>query len=134
MIAGNGIDIIEIDRIAAASRNSRFNNRVFTPGELQESKELPQHLAGCFAAKEALLKSLGTGLAGFSWLEMEVHHDERGAPYFQVSGKIRSYLEKTGITRIHLSISHSQLYAIAQVILETEDRHEGCTSGTDAGH
>lgn len=134
MIAGNGIDIIEIDRIAAASRNQRFNDRVFTPDELRESKKLPQHLAGCFAAKEALLKSIGTGLAGFSWLEMEVRHDERGAPYFQVSGKIRSYLAQLGVTRIHLSISHSQLYAVAQVILEIEDNHEACASGTNANH
>lgn len=134
MIAGNGIDIIEIERIAAATRNQRFNNRVFTPDELRESKNLPQHLAGCFAAKEALLKSLGTGLAGFSWLEMEIRHDERGAPYFRVSGKIQAFLIQARVARIHLSISHSQLYAIAQVILETEDCHESCTSGTDACH
>ncbi|HEX3048241.1 MAG TPA: 4'-phosphopantetheinyl transferase superfamily protein, partial [Bacillota bacterium] len=67
MVVGNGIDIIEIGRIAKAVQNNRFTQRVFTPAEFTESENLSHRLAGFFAAKEALLKAMGTGLSGFSW-------------------------------------------------------------------
>lgn len=119
MIFGTGVDIIEIARIAQAVTKEEFWKRVYTPLEWTAAKGLAFHLAGCFAAKEALLKAMGTGLAGFSWLEMEVRHEPSGAPYLQVSGKVAQFLAAQKVARIHLSISHSKENAIAQVILET---------------
>lgn len=113
--------MIEIGRIAAAVENKRFNQRVFTSAELTESKNLSHRLAGFFAAKEALLKAMGTGLSGFSWQEMEVRHNAQGAPYFEVRGKIAHFLKSRRVSRIHLSISHCREYAIANVILEKGD-------------
>jgi holo-[acyl-carrier-protein] synthase len=118
LIWGTGVDLIEINRVASAAAEERFNQRVFTANELRESKNISHRLAGFFAAKESLLKAMGTGLNGFSWLEMEIRHNEQGAPYFLVSGKVREFLAARGIGRIHLSISHCQHYAIAQTILE----------------
>jgi holo-[acyl-carrier protein] synthase len=121
VIIGTGIDIIEISRIAAAGRNLRFQRRVFTVNERQAGSDAPNRLAGFFAAKEALLKAMGTGLAGFSWQEMEIGHNVRGAPEFSVSGKVAGFLREKGVTKIHVSISHCREYAVAQVILEKRD-------------
>jgi holo-[acyl-carrier protein] synthase len=118
VIIGTGVDMIEIARIAAAAQNPRFRERVYTPRELAESGAAGHRLAGFFAAKEALLKAMGTGLSSFSWREMEIGHDALGAPRFAVNGKIQDFLAAKGVARIHLSISHSREYAIAQVVLE----------------
>jgi holo-[acyl-carrier-protein] synthase len=118
LIVGNGIDIIEIGRIAKAVQRNRFTQRVFTPAEFSESENLSHRLAGFFAAKEALLKAMGTGLSGFSWREIEVRHNPQGAPYFEVSGKVAHFLKTNRVSRIHLSISHCREYAVAHVILE----------------
>ena len=134
MIAGIGVDIIEIARIAKAVKNPHFNERVYTPEELTETHQASHRLAGFFAAKEALLKAMGTGLAGFNWLEMAVLHDSQGAPYFQVNGKIRDFLRQHQIARVHLSISHCREYAVAEVILEEGELDEGGFSRTDAAN
>ncbi len=118
MIFGTGVDVIEISRIAKATQSDHFNEKVYTDGEVAETKKLPHRLAGFFAAKEALLKAMGTGLTGFNWREIEITHNEQGAPYFQVTGKVAVFIETQKITRIHLSISHCKEYAIAQVVLE----------------
>jgi holo-[acyl-carrier protein] synthase len=120
VIVGTGIDIIEISRIAAAAKNSRFLHRVFTVNECQSGNLAPNRLAGFFAAKEALLKAMGTGLPGFSWLEMEIGHNAQGAPELRVRGKVARFLEEKGVARIHVSISHCREYAIAQVLLEQQ--------------
>jgi holo-[acyl-carrier protein] synthase len=121
VIIGTGIDIIEISRITAAGRNLHFQRRVFTVNECQAGSGAPNRLAGFFAAKEALLKAMGTGLAGFSWQEMEIGHNAQGAPEFCVSGKVACFLREKGVTKIHVSISHCREYAVAQVILEKRD-------------
>lgn len=82
---------------------------------------LGHRLAGFFAAKEAVLKAMGTGLANFSWQEIEVRHDSKGAPFFEFNGKVLSFLTENRVSRIHLSISHCKEYAVAQVILEAGD-------------
>jgi holo-[acyl-carrier protein] synthase len=121
LIVGTGVDLIEINRIAKATQNERFNERVFTAAELIETKKLQHRLAGFFAAKEALLKAMGTGLSGFNWLEMEIGHNEEGAPHFRVNGKVATFLATQKVSKIHLSISHCKEYAVAQVILEEGD-------------
>ena len=121
LIFGTGVDVIEIGRIAKASGSEHFNEKVYTAAELAETKKLAHRLAGFFAAKEALLKAMGTGLVGFNWREMEIVHNEQGAPYFRLNGKVAAFLETQKITRVHLTISHCREYAVAQVILETSD-------------
>lgn len=121
MIIGTGVDLVEISRIAEAVKNEGFNERVFTKAELMESKLLSHRLAGFFAAKEALLKAMGTGLSGFSWQEIEIRHDAKGAPFFEVNRKVQTFFLEHKIARAHLSISHDKKYAVAQVILEEGD-------------
>jgi len=121
LIIGNGVDLIEISRITKAIGNPQFCKRVYTDDELLESKMLGHRLAGFFAAKEAVLKAMGTGLANFSWREIEVRHDSKGAPFFEFNGKVKSFLAENQVSRIHLSISHCKEYAVAQVILEAGD-------------
>ena len=118
MIIGTGVDLIAITRIAKAIKSDRFNERVFTAAELVETKKAEHRLAGYFAAKEALLKAMGTGLAGFNWREIEIGHNQEGAPLIRVHGKVSTYLTDHQVSRIHLSISHCREYAVAQVILE----------------
>ena len=121
MIIGNGVDLIEISRIVKAIKNPHFCERVFTKAEIHESKMLGHRLAGFFAAKEAILKAMGTGLSIFSWQEIEVRHDPKGAPFLELTGKVRLFLLENQVSRVHLSISHCKEYAVAQVILEAGD-------------
>lgn len=119
MILGIGVDLIEIPRVEKAAASEEFRKRIFTAGELAAAKGLGFHLAGCFAAKEALLKAMGTGLSTFSWQEIELVHDPLGAPHLNVTGKVKQFLDERQVRRIHLSISHSKENAVAQVVLET---------------
>ncbi|NLW56936.1 MAG: holo-ACP synthase [Firmicutes bacterium] len=120
MIKGVGIDLIEVERVANVleRRRRRFLKRVFTPREIEECGQAVHRLAGRFAAKEALLKALGTGLRGLKWRDIEVNNNELGAPYFHFSEQLALYLQEAGVKRTHLTISHSKNYAVAQVILE----------------
>lgn len=120
MIKGMGIDIVETARISRvlARRRERFLNRVFSSGEQASCGRSVHRLAARFAAKEALFKALGTGLRYFRWQEVQVDNDRLGAPYFCFSPRLSAYLKEKGITRTHLSISHSRNYAVVQVILE----------------
>lgn len=120
MVFGIGTDIIEISRIEKAIQEEMFNMRVFTEKELKESNRKAHRLAGFFAAKEAMLKAMGTGLAGFSWQEIEISHNEKGAPILLFHDKVISFLQEQKISAVHLSISHCREYAVASVILESE--------------
>ncbi len=126
MIAGIGTDVIEIDRVRNSLRRfeERFLNRVFTPQEqayCQVKADPAIHLAGRFAAKEAFLKALGSGLRGeLSWLDMGICHNDQGAPFFQLSERLQHRLRKASITRHHVTLSHSHTIASSTVILEHE--------------
>jgi holo-[acyl-carrier protein] synthase len=125
MIVGVGIDIIEIVRIGRARerRGERFLSRVFTTGELEYSlsaTNCDQHLAVRFAAKEAAFKALGTGLAsGCRWRDVEVVVDKSGAPVLRLSGNAADLAARRGVSRNHLSLSHSAAFASAVVVLES---------------
>jgi holo-[acyl-carrier protein] synthase len=124
MIAGVGIDIVEVERIRAARLrwSERFLRRVFTENELGyclPSAQRDQRLAARFAAKEAFLKALGTGLSlGGRWNEIEVRSDRRGAPSLGLTGRPAALLRERGIGFAGLSISHTKKTAVAVVILE----------------
>jgi holo-[acyl-carrier protein] synthase len=123
MIYGHGIDIIEIDRIQKSIKNTkRFKEKIFTQKEIEycESQKNPfPSFAGRFAVKEAFLKALGTGLReGIKWLDIEILNDEKGKPYLKLSGKLKEMIDKKGSHNIHISISHTENYAVGSVIIE----------------
>jgi holo-[acyl-carrier protein] synthase len=124
LITGTGIDIAEIARFERFVKedNQPLFRRLFTQSELDyclSRKLAAQHLALRFAAKEAFLKALGTGLRdGISWLDMEVRKDELGKPFLELSGKAAAQFIAAGGGRCHLSLSHDAGCAVAMVILE----------------
>lgn len=121
MIQSVGIDIVEIERIADCmmKRPERFLNRLFTPVEQQyclSKSNASIYFAGRFAAKEAVLKVMGTGLRNVKWLEIEIVKDDLGKPHVRLCGAAEVLAEKQGISKILLSISHSRRYAVAQAV------------------
>lgn len=123
-IIGIGTDIIECLRIAhmIERHGELFIRRVYTEHEItycSTKKAATQHYAGRWAAKEAVLKALGTGwVRGISWRDVEVRHKLGGAPTVALRGGAKEVLERSGITRMHLSISHCRSHAIAYAIAE----------------
>jgi len=124
MIHGTGVDLIEISRIKNSIQkySGKFEERVFTSKEIDycRSKADPfKHFAARFAAKEAVLKSLGTGMAeGISWKDMEILNQESGRPVLSLSGKGRDIFNSLNLRDIHISITHDKQYAVAQAIAE----------------
>lgn len=113
----SGIDIVKIERIEKAISNPRFRTKYFGENELREITargDKPQSYAAAFAAKEAFAKAMGTGLRGFLLCEVEVLHDELGAPHLRLGGKALRLAEKKGL-ELSLSISHERDYAVAVV-------------------
>lgn len=118
-----GTDIIEIARIRnAVNRHAAFCDRVLTGREKQyymaKADPFP-FLAGRFAAKEAVLKCLGSGLRGLSWHDIEIIPDELGAPQVCLNKILKGVLLDKGISIIKVSISHSRDYAMAVAIGES---------------
>jgi len=117
MVKGIGVDIIEIERIKkAVEKSDRFVKRLFTENEIEyfKSKNMKaETIAGNFAAKEAIVKALGTGLRGFQWTDIEVLRDEFGKPVVHLQGGAKTVATDRGITEIMLSISHCKEYAVA---------------------
>ena len=120
MIFGIGCDIIEIERIASC--DERFLKKHFTEAEIElfKRKKLPQTVAANFAAKEAFSKALGTGVRGFSLIDVEVLRDDMGKPYINLSGGAKELFESAGANKIFVTLSHSKELAMAYVILEKE--------------
>ena len=118
-----GNDIIEIERIRQAiERSSSFVERVYTPHEIDycesRNKGIYESFAGIYAAKEAFIKALGTGMRHGSWQDIEIYHDELGAPLIRLQDTFKNIYETSGCTNIHVSISHCKEYAMSTVILE----------------
>ncbi len=115
-----GIDVIEVDRVKAAieRHGERFLRRIFTEAEIEycTRRKKPYHsFAGRFAAKEAVLKAIGTGLSsGIRWKDVEIRNDERGRPYVILHGRAE---EVVGNRKIDISISHSDTCAAAVCII-----------------
>ncbi len=122
MIRGVGIDLIGVERIAGMLENSGFLERFFTPEEQEyvraKGASGPQSAAGLFAAKEAMLKALGTGIAPIGLLEVAVTHSELGAPQAVLGEKAAARLREIGAEHLVLSITHDQGMAMAVAIAE----------------
>lgn len=120
MIKGLGVDIIEIKRILKAiDKNPRFLKRVFTDYELDSvegKNNYASTLAGYFAAKEAVAKSLGVGIRNMKWRDIEIRKDDYGKPYIKLHNNAEKIAYSKHICEILVSISHSRENAIAQAI------------------
>jgi holo-[acyl-carrier protein] synthase len=123
-----GVDLIEIQRIGQtyARYPQRFLEKIYTPAEQAYCRGRAPQLASRFAAKEAVMKALGTGVRGVSWRDIEVQRRRGQAPEIILHGRAKARAEKMGIVRVAISLSHSRDFAIASVVAET-------TSGGAAG-
>src|SRR2546429_4127392 len=122
-VRGIGIDLVPIPRMRQVMERwqERFLTRVFTPDEIaycRSRKDPAPHFAARFAAKEAGLKALGTGLRlGVSWTELEVRRERGGPPMLVLSGRSRELARARGADRLLLALSHDGGYEIAQAML-----------------
>jgi holo-[acyl-carrier protein] synthase len=126
MIVGLGVDVCDTERLGGLVERygERFVQRVFTEGEVarcRNARRLHECLGGRFAAKEATLKALGTGLSnGIAWRDVEVVSTEVQAPHIELHRAARRIADARGIESIHCSITHDGGLAIAVVVLERE--------------
>ena len=122
MIVGVGTDIVEIPRIGKmiARHGEHFLTRVYTDEEIrycQRRKESFQHFAGRWAAKEAVMKTLGTGFSrGVGWRDIEVCSSRSGQPSIALHGGAREIALQAGIAEILITISHCRAYATATAL------------------
>ena len=121
-IVGIGTDIVECVRIGhmIEKHGEQFLERVFTARELrycQDRKNATEHFAGRWAAKEAILKCLGTGWRkGICWTDMEVRNNFDGAPHVFLAGAAKERAQELRISDIWLTISHCRAYATAYAL------------------
>ena len=114
--------MVDCARLARSiSRHGRrFLERVFTPAErayCEKRKRRIEHLAGRFAAKEAVLKVLGTGWrGGIAWTDIEVRNDPLGRPEVLLSGRCRELADEMGLDQVLISITHTETHAVASAI------------------
>lgn len=138
MIVGLGTDIVEIVRIGRMieRHGELFLNRVYTPDEIrycQKRRESFQHYAGRWAAKEAVMKTLGTGFTrGVSWQDIEVCSLKTGQPKLNIRGGARDFAEQLGIEDILITISHCRAYATATAIALGKERRDFNGNGQQA--
>lgn len=124
MIAGTGIDAIEIARIQHSMDRygRRFLNRVYLEAEQAyclRKRKAAESFAARFAAKEAAAKALGTGISyGVNWLEIEVAREPSGKPSLRFHGRAAEIAVRLGVVRSALSLTHTGEIAMASVVLE----------------
>lgn len=123
-VLGLGVDIVEIDRMAAAlERRPRLKERLFSEEERRycDKRSRPAvHYALRFAAKEAVLKALGTGFAGMRFRDVEVARDATGRPVPVLHGAAAERAAQLGIVEMHLSLSFTHTTAVASAVAITE--------------
>jgi holo-[acyl-carrier protein] synthase len=121
MIAGIGTDIVAVGRITKLRPAAIA--RLLTPRETEycrRFKNRQERTAGRFAAKEAILKALGTGLSsGITWHHIEILPDISGAPQATLTGAALERMSRLGATHCHVSISHQKKYAVAFAVIST---------------
>jgi holo-[acyl-carrier protein] synthase len=131
MIVGAGIDVVNIERIEhlRARWGNLFLSRVFTEKErtrCQQQARSSECFAIRFAAKEAFLKAIGSGLRdGIHWTDVEVMNDSKGKPYFFFHRRAREVYEILRVKQAFLTLSHDRPYAVAHVILEGKSDEGG---------
>jgi holo-[acyl-carrier protein] synthase len=121
-IVAHGIDLVDFPRIEemAKQHGQRFLDRIFTASEqayADANKNRIEKLAGRFAAKEAILKLMGTGWRGkIAWTDIEIVNNPSGQPQVNLIGEVKKIAEKLGIKHISVSITHTANFAIASAV------------------
>ena len=122
-----GVDIIEIERIRKSFETvgQSFRDKVFTEKEIRYCEQRAavkyRSYAARFAAKEAVSKAFGTGIGGYiGWKDIEILNDTNGKPYVELYGKSKERLAEINAVDISLSLSHSDNYAVAYVVILTK--------------
>ena len=118
MIAGVGVDLIEVARVTKACENESFLKRYFTEQEIELILKDVKKAADNFAVKEAVAKVLGTGFNSFFPIDIEVLRTPEGKPYVNLGGKAKELAMEKGITAIHVSISNTKEFANAFAVGE----------------
>jgi holo-[acyl-carrier protein] synthase len=125
-IGGIGLDIVDVERIGRITRRhgARFLGRIFDERETSAgTTDEPLGHAIAFAAKEALLKALGTGLrSGMEWRQIVVRHLESDRPAIDLTGRVKEMADERGVRNVWLSVGHTALTAAALVVLEIDER------------
>ena len=118
-----GIDIIEIGRIrrVAETYGQRFLKRIYTEAEAAYCRGRAPQLASRYAAKEAVMKALGTGIRGVRWRDIEVVRRRGQAPTVRLHGTALARAKLLGIEHVAISLSHSQEYAVASVVAQSRE-------------
>jgi holo-[acyl-carrier protein] synthase len=123
-VLSTGIDIVDVDHLKEVidRRGGRFLSRVFTDRERDycDGRPMPcMHYAGRFAVKEAVLKAIRTGMIkGISWHDIEVRIGPLGEPSVTLSGGAAARAENMGVKAMHVSISHTEHYAVASAVAD----------------
>ena len=122
MIAGTGIDMVEIARIARLIGKHPELARIYGAEELAllRRKNSAASYAANFCAKEAFAKALGTGIRGFLLKDVQLLRDDLGRPYYRLSGRARDIAAEKGLT-VHVSVTHTAQYAAAFAVAERRD-------------
>ncbi len=121
-IIAHGIDLVDFPRLEEMieRHGERFLNRVFTAREQSDADSVRngvEKLAGRFAAKEAILKLIGTGWRGkIAWTDIEVVNNEKGQPVVELTGEVKRIADEAGIEQVTLSITHTANFAIASAV------------------
>ncbi|MBA7482157.1 Holo-[acyl-carrier-protein] synthase [subsurface metagenome] len=125
-IVAHGIDLVDCPRIEemVARHGERFVQRIFTAAEqayAEANKNGIEKLAGRFAAKEAILKLMGTGWRGkIAWTDIEIINNSSGQPEVTLGGEVEKIADKLGIKHISVSITHTANFAIASAVALTK--------------
>jgi holo-[acyl-carrier protein] synthase len=128
MIYGIGFDLVQVSRVEDALRRwgERFQNKVFTPGEIRyglKKRNPARHFAARFAAKEAFVKALGIGIRrGVHWKDVEVQRGPLGRPVLKIHDRAVEICRKEGIDGFFLSLTHDGDYSGAMVVLEKSNQ------------
>jgi holo-[acyl-carrier protein] synthase len=123
-IVGIGLDLVELARLGAvlSRHGERFLERVCRPGEVTRRADgdaMVQHVGGLFAAKEAVLKALGTGWGSGAWFrDVEIVRDSGRAPTVRLHDGALRRARELGVGRVHVSITHERGHAAAIAVLE----------------
>jgi holo-[acyl-carrier protein] synthase len=113
-----GVDIVEIERVESAIKRwgERFLNRIYTEAELKICQDRFLSLAARFAAKEAVMKVLGTGGRGIGWREIEILTGDDGKPSVKLYGQALNKAEELNLKEFSVSLSDSKQHAVAVAI------------------
>jgi holo-[acyl-carrier protein] synthase len=121
-VIGIGVDVVDIERFRVSlARTPTLRDRLFTAVELAyvaPMRDPVPSLAARFAAREAAMKSLGVGLGAFGFHDLWVERADSGAPSLRTAGRAAALLTERGVERLHLSLTHGDVVAVAYVVAE----------------